>query len=41
MLEKQGFSEADVIQNPFIHKQIVKAQKRIEGVHFDERKTNY
>ncbi|WP_055070124.1 preprotein translocase subunit SecA [Clostridium massiliamazoniense] len=38
MLEKQGFSEADVIQNPFIHKQIVKAQKRIEGVHFDERK---
>ncbi|MGL5616128.1 MAG: preprotein translocase subunit SecA [Sarcina sp.] len=38
MLQKQGFSEADVIQNAFIHKQIVKAQKRIEGVHFDERK---
>lgn len=37
-LSKQGFNDDDVLTHKFFSKQIVSAQKRVEGMHFESRK---
>lgn len=37
-LSKQDFNSSEMISNGFFSKQIISAQKRVEGVHFEARK---